>query len=88
MTAKQMRRKKPINLDHLKVIEPLTDNQERVFTSYAEGKHLVLHGAAGASHSSGGGADKYRDLEPHAGPFPPALQRALALGLVERRSTS
>ena len=47
MTAKQMRRKKPINMDHLKVIEPLTDNQERVFTSYAEGKHLVLHGAAG-----------------------------------------
>ena len=39
--------KKPINMDHLKVIEPLTDNQERVFTSYAEGKHLVLHGAAG-----------------------------------------
>ena len=47
MTAKQMRRKKPINMDHLKVIEPLTDNQERLFTSYAEGKHLVLHGAAG-----------------------------------------
>ena len=42
-----MRRKKPINLDHLKVIEPLTDNQERVFNSYAEGKNLVLHGAAG-----------------------------------------
>jgi phosphate starvation-inducible protein PhoH and related proteins len=47
MSAKQMRRKKPINLDHLKVIEPLTDNQERVFNSYAEGKNLVLHGAAG-----------------------------------------
>jgi phosphate starvation-inducible PhoH-like protein len=47
MSAKQMRRKKPINLDHLKTIEPLTENQERVFNSYAEGKHLVLHGAAG-----------------------------------------
>ena len=47
MTAKQMRRKKPINMDHLKVIEPLTNNQERVFKSYAEGKHLVLHGCAG-----------------------------------------
>lgn len=43
----QMRKQKPINLEHLKVIEPLTDNQERVFNSYAEGKHLVLHGAAG-----------------------------------------
>ncbi|MBU37935.1 MAG: hypothetical protein CMA59_00265 [Euryarchaeota archaeon] len=46
-TAKQMRRKKPINIDHLKTIEPLTSNQERVFKSYGEGKHLVLHGAAG-----------------------------------------
>ena len=46
-TAKQMRRKKPINIDHLKTIEPLTSNQERVFKAYGEGKHLVLHGAAG-----------------------------------------
>ena len=42
-----MRRKKPINMDHLKVIEPIGDNQEIVFKSYAEGKNLVLHGAAG-----------------------------------------
>ena len=47
MTAKQMRRKKPINLEHLKTIEPLTDNQERCFNSYGEGKNLILHGAAG-----------------------------------------
>tara|TARA_B100000029_G_scaffold513025_1_gene611302 strand:+ start:505 stop:1254 length:750 start_codon:yes stop_codon:yes gene_type:complete len=47
MTQKQIRRKKPIGIDHLKVIEPLTTNQERVFKSYSEGKHLVLHGAAG-----------------------------------------
>lgn len=47
MSVKQMRRKKPINLDHLKVIEPLTENQEKVFESYGEGKNLVLHGAAG-----------------------------------------
>jgi len=47
MTAKQMRRKKPINLDHLKTIEPLTENQERVFNSYAEGKNLIRHGCAG-----------------------------------------
>jgi phosphate starvation-inducible PhoH-like protein len=40
-------RKKAINLEHLKQIEPLTPNQERVFKSYAEGKNLVLHGAAG-----------------------------------------
>ena len=47
MSAKQMRRKQPINLEHLKTIEPLTDNQEKVFNAYAEGKNLVLHGAAG-----------------------------------------
>lgn len=40
-------RKKAINLEHLKNIEPLTPNQERVFNSYSEGKNLVLHGAAG-----------------------------------------
>lgn len=47
MSAKQMRRKKPINLEHLKQIEPLTENQEKVFNAYAEGKNVVLHGAAG-----------------------------------------
>ena len=43
----RMKRNKPINLDHLKVIEPLTPNQETVFEAYSEGKNLVLHGAAG-----------------------------------------
>ena len=30
--TKVMRRKTPINIDHLSVIEPLTDNQKKVFT--------------------------------------------------------
>ena len=47
LTAKQMRRKKPINSDLLVDIEPLTDNQKRLFTSYSEGKHLVAYGLAG-----------------------------------------
>jgi predicted ribonuclease YlaK len=47
MTAKQMKRKKPINTDLLLNIEPLTENQEKLFASYAEGKHLVAYGAAG-----------------------------------------
>ena len=42
-----MRRKKPINSDLLVDIEPLTDNQKRLFTSYSEGKHLVAYGVAG-----------------------------------------
>ena len=47
MSNKQMKRRKPINLDHLKTIQPLTDHQQEVFDCYAEGKHLILHGAAG-----------------------------------------
>ena len=47
LTAKQMRRKKPINSDLLIDIEPLTDNQKKLFDSYAEGKHIVAYGAAG-----------------------------------------
>jgi predicted ribonuclease YlaK len=47
MTAKQMKRKKPINTDMLRDIEPLTDNQKILFDSYAEGKNLVAYGAAG-----------------------------------------
>ena len=47
MTAKQMRRKKPINVDLMVDIEPLTDNQERLFNSYSEGKHIVAYGCAG-----------------------------------------
>ena len=42
-----IRRKKPIGIEHLKTIEPLTSNQELAFKSYDSGKHLVLHGAAG-----------------------------------------
>ncbi len=47
MSAKQMRRKKPINSDLLININPLTDNQEKTFDAYSKGKNLVLHGAAG-----------------------------------------
>jgi predicted ribonuclease YlaK len=47
MTAKQMKRKKPISADLLLDIDPLTDNQETLFKSYDDGKHLVAYGAAG-----------------------------------------
>ena len=47
LTAKQMKRKKPINSDMLRDIEPLTENQQRLFESYAEGKNLIAYGAAG-----------------------------------------
>ena len=41
LTAKQMKRKKPVNSDFLVDIQPLTENQEQLFNSYKEGKHLV-----------------------------------------------
>ncbi len=47
LTAKQMRRKKPINTDLLVDIDPLTENQKRLFESYDQGKHLVAYGVAG-----------------------------------------
>jgi len=47
MTAKQLRRKKPLNSDFLVDIEPLTDNQQKLFDSYTQGKHIVAYGCAG-----------------------------------------
>ena len=47
MTAKQMKRKKPINVDMLRDIEPLTTNQQALFEAYAQDKNIVAYGAAG-----------------------------------------
>ena len=43
-----MRRKKPINSDLLLNIEPLTENQKKLFGFYDEGKHIVAHGVPGS----------------------------------------
>jgi phosphate starvation-inducible protein PhoH len=42
-----MKRKKPLSSDYLVEIDPLTDNQRKLFESYKEGKHLVAYGCAG-----------------------------------------
>ena len=47
LTSKQMKRKKPINTDMMRDIEPLTENQKKLFKSYKDGKNLVAYGAAG-----------------------------------------
>ena len=47
MSSRQLKRKKPINSDAMVDIKPLTDNQERFFKSYKEGKNLFAYGAAG-----------------------------------------
>ena len=47
LTTKQMKRKKPISNTYQLDIEPITDNQKKLFDSYSEGKHLVAYGTAG-----------------------------------------
>ena len=47
LSAKQMQRKKPFNVDMMVDIEPLTENQRKVFDAYKEDKNLFVYGAAG-----------------------------------------
>ena len=46
-TAKQMRKRKPINNEYLVDITPLTDNQKILFDSYNQQKNIVAYGVAG-----------------------------------------
>jgi phosphate starvation-inducible protein PhoH len=47
LTTRQMKRRKPLSSDYLIDIDPLTDNQKKLFDSYANQKHLVAYGCAG-----------------------------------------
>ena len=47
MSTKHMKRKKPINLEYIKTIDPLTSNQEEFFRSYKNDQNLVAYGCAG-----------------------------------------
>jgi predicted ribonuclease YlaK len=47
LTAKQMKRRKPLSSEYLVDIDPLTENQKRLFESYAAEKHLIAYGCAG-----------------------------------------
>jgi predicted ribonuclease YlaK len=47
MSTKTMKRKKPINLDYIKKIEPLTENQEKFFKEYGKNQNMVAYGCAG-----------------------------------------
>ena len=42
-----MKRKKPINLDLMRTVDPLTDNQETLFNAYKKDQNIVAYGAAG-----------------------------------------
>lgn len=48
MTARQFKHKKPINLDFLRKIEPLTENQQKLFDYYSQGKNIFAHGVPGS----------------------------------------
>jgi phosphate starvation-inducible protein PhoH len=47
LTTRQTKRKKPLSSEYLVDIDPLTDNQKKLFDSYANQKHLVAYGCAG-----------------------------------------
>ena len=47
MSNRQMKRKKPINLDLMRTIEPLTDNQEELYRVYKLDQNIVAYGCAG-----------------------------------------
>ena len=47
LTARQMKKRNPINSEFLVDVKPLTTNQERLFKSYDEGKHMIAYGVAG-----------------------------------------
>jgi len=47
MTAKQMKRRKPINTDFLVDVKPATENQGKLFEAYESDKHLFVYGCAG-----------------------------------------
>ena len=47
MTAKQMKRRKPISQEYMLPIEPLTDNQKVMWEQWDEGKMIYAYGVAG-----------------------------------------
>ena len=47
LTARQLKRRKPINSQFLVDVKPFTPNQEVLFKSYGEGKHMIAYGVAG-----------------------------------------
>jgi len=47
MSARQLKRKKPISSEYLIDIEPLTENQKSLFESYSNLKNIIAYGCAG-----------------------------------------
>jgi len=47
LTSKQMKRRKPINSEMLREIEPLTENQQKLFDAYDKNQNIIAYGCAG-----------------------------------------
>ena len=47
LTTRQIKRKKALGNEYLLEVDPITDNQRKLFDAYAEGKHIVAYGCAG-----------------------------------------
>ena len=48
LTTRQAKRKKPLSLDFLIDIDPITENQKLLFKYYDEGKNIFAHGVPGS----------------------------------------
>ena len=46
-TRAKTKKRHPINSDLMVKIQPLTENQEKIFKAWDDGKHLFIYGAAG-----------------------------------------
>ena len=46
-TRKKTTKRQPINTSQMVKVEPLTENQKKIFSAWDEGKHLFIYGAAG-----------------------------------------
>jgi phosphate starvation-inducible protein PhoH len=47
LTTRQTKRRKPLSSEYLIDVDPLTENQKKLFDSYASQKHIVAYGCAG-----------------------------------------
>ena len=46
-TRTKTKRRNPIDVKKMVPVEPLTENQMKIFDAWDEGKHLFVYGAAG-----------------------------------------
>jgi predicted ribonuclease YlaK len=48
MTTRQIKRRKPINYDYLLEVNPITENQKKLFEYYDQEKNIFAHGVPGS----------------------------------------